>query len=130
MHFGTPGRVARRVYGSMISNPDRESHQFYICMGTIRGNSIPKNTVTRDKKFWMHAETESRGERRYGGNVGRRTKNTDSVRSVHLKLEERSHRFFQVRGFFFLIFAFLFQLGQQVLSVSWQAFANGGGGIH
>jgi hypothetical protein len=35
----------------------------------------------------------------------------DSIESVHLKFEQRSHGFFQVRVFLFLLSAFPFQLG-------------------
>ena len=46
------------------------------------------------------------------------------MESVHLKLKQCSDGFFQVRGFLFLFFAFPFQLGQQVLQLSWHTFGD------
>lgn len=70
-----------------------------------------ENTAAGDKRICTQEETG--GQRRVEAQQDRRQEDreqTDRSGSVHLKLEQRSHRFFQVGGFLFLFFALPFQL--------------------
>jgi len=96
---------------------------FYV-MDSRRGkscihqkSSIPKSTGAGNERAATRSWTGSQ-------------ERVDSMESVHLKFEQRSHGFFQVGGFLFVFFAFPFQLGEQVLHVSWHTFANRRDGIH
>ena len=74
-------------------------------------SSIPKSTGAGNERAARRSWTGSQ-------------EHADSKESVHLKLEQRSHGFFQVGGFLFVFLAFPFQLGEQVLQVSWHSFAS------